>query len=71
MPNPLSSRPRPAPRRGQSSTEYLLVIAVLVLSLLVSAWLFMPGFESGVQGLEADMEKLLQNAQQDGSGNQR
>jgi len=58
-------------RRGQAATEYFLLIAVFSLGALASAYLFIPGFQQGMQGLGSDMEKVLKTAMSDGSGSQR
>lgn len=62
---------RPIDRRGQATTEYFMVIAVIVIAVVAAAWLFLPGFSEGADGLGADMKRVLQAGRQDGSGDQR
>lgn len=58
-------------RRGQSTVEYVLIIAVLVIGLLVAAYAFVPGFSQGVDGLGDDVEGLFGAGTQNGSGGMR
>ena len=58
-------------RRGQSTVEYVLLVAVLVVGLLVAAYAFVPGFSDGVAGLGRDVEGLFGAAGTTGSGEMR
>lgn len=49
--------------RGQSATEYMLIIAVVVLGLLAAASKLVPMFREGVQQLGTTIQtKYLSNA---------
>ncbi len=61
----------PTSRRGQSTVEYVLLIAFLAVGLLVAAYAFVPAFSDGAEGLGDDAEELLYAGTQDGSGNKR
>lgn len=58
-------------RRGQSTVEYVMLIAVLVIGLLVAAYAFVPGFSDGVDGLGGDVEGLFGAGTQNGGGDMR
>jgi Flp pilus assembly pilin Flp len=45
--------------RGQSATEYMLVIAVVVLALVAVASKLIPKFEAGVDELAGNIETTL------------
>lgn len=48
---------------GQSATEYMLIIAVVVLGLVAAASKLIPKFQSGVDTLGKNIEeKYLNNA---------
>ena len=49
--------------RGQSSTEYMLIIAVVVLGLVAAASKLIPMFSSGVQKLGANVVQTLETNQ--------
>ena len=46
-------------RKGQSATEYMLVIAVVVLALVAVASKLIPKFEAGVDVLSDNIESTL------------
>lgn len=46
-------------RRGQSATEYMLVIAVVVLGLVAAASRFIPKFQEGVTKTSDNVIKTL------------
>ncbi len=58
-------------RRGQSTVESMLLVAVVVVGLALAAYAFVPGFQAGVRGLGDDMDTLFSQAEQDGSGDRR
>lgn len=64
MHNPFSTITRRFRRnsKGQSATEYMLIVAVVVLGLVAAASKLIPQFKSGVQKLgENVVETLEQN----------
>jgi hypothetical protein len=46
-------------RRGQATTEYFVLLAVFVIALVAAAWVFVPLFDDGAEGLADDAEELL------------
>ena len=46
-------------RRGQSATEYMLVIAVVVLSIVSAASKFIPTFKTAVEGMAQNVAGWL------------
>lgn len=51
-------------RRGQSATEYMLIIAVVVLGLVSAASHFIPAFNQAVAGLAQNVAGWLTTNQQ-------
>ena len=51
-------------RKGQSATEYMLVVAVIVLGLVSAASRFIPTFNEAVEGLAANVSGWLTTNQQ-------
>ena len=47
-------------RRGQTSVEYVLVIAVVTVAVVASAWTYVPAFRGGVEALGRDVRAMLQ-----------
>lgn len=45
--------------RGQSATEYMLIIAIVVLGLVAAASHLIPKFQSGVKELGSNIEETL------------
>jgi uncharacterized protein (UPF0333 family) len=58
-------------RRGQATTEYFVLISVLVVGLVVAAYAFVPGFTQGMTALRSDATTLLTAGAQDGHGDRR
>lgn len=58
-------------RRGQATTEYLLLIAFLVVGLLVAAYAFLPGFSQGMDALEDDAGGLIASGTENGRADKR
>lgn len=58
-------------RRGQATTEYMLLIAFLVVGLAVAAYAFLPSFSDGVDGLEDDASGLIGAGTEDGRNDKR
>ncbi|MBN1335973.1 MAG: hypothetical protein JXB39_08440 [Deltaproteobacteria bacterium] len=46
-------------RRGVAVTEYVLVLGVLVVGLVGTAWVFLPAFREGVSAVGSDLGGLL------------
>ncbi len=46
-------------QRGQTTTEYMLIIGVIVAALLAAAYLFIPQFQGGVQELGDNVKSTL------------
>ena len=44
---------------GQTATEYMLVISVVVIAIVATAYEFSPVFADGVAQLAADIVKIL------------
>ena len=44
---------------GQTATEYMLIISVVVIAVVAAAYKFVPFFEAGVNALGADVQKIL------------
>lgn len=51
-------------RRGQSATEYMLIVAVVVLGIVAAASKFIPKFEEGVEALAQNVSGWLQKNQE-------
>ncbi len=58
-------------KRGQSTVEWMLLVAVLCVGLTAAAYAFLPGFAQGVDGLETDLDRLFAQGESDGSGDIR
>ncbi len=58
-------------RRGQATTEYFVIVSVIVIGLVATAWVFMPAFQQGMTGLDDDTTTLLSEGQGDGHGDKR
>ncbi len=56
-------------RRGQASTEYLLLLAFLVVAVAAAAWTFLPLWNDGLGALEDDATDVLSPGR--GGGNKR
>lgn len=51
-------------QKGQSATEYMLLIAVIVLGLVAAASKIIPIFEDGVNGLGTNISETLKTNQE-------
>lgn len=49
--------------RGQSATEYMLILAVVVMALVAVASRFVEPFQAGVSGLAANISEWLSTNQ--------
>lgn len=58
-------------RRGQATTEYFILISVMVVGLIAAAWAFMPFLEEGMTGLDDDTTTLISAGTADGHGDKR
>jgi len=47
-------------RRGASTTEYVLLISVLIIAIVAAAYIFRYAFQEGVAGLAGDVKALLE-----------
>ena len=48
---------------GQTATEYMLIISVVVIAVVAAAYTFVPTFKKGVAELASDVETILQHGQ--------
>ncbi len=46
-------------QRGQTTTEYMLIIGVIVAAILAAAYVFVPKFKEGVTQLGENIKKTL------------
>lgn len=46
-------------RTGQTSTEYMLVVSVLVIAAVAASYGFIPRFRTGVHRLGSDVHQML------------
>lgn len=53
---------------GQTATEYMLVISVVAIATVGSAYTFVPRFETGVNELGQDIYRALDTGQLDRAG---
>ena len=44
---------------GQTATEYMLIISVVVIAVVAAAYEFVPLFKEGVQDLGSDVKQML------------
>lgn len=45
--------------RGQTSTEYMMMISVVVIAVVAAAYTFVPSFQDGVSSLAQDTSSIL------------
>lgn len=50
--------------KGQSATEYTLVIAIVVLGLVAAASRLIPKFQEGIEGLSTNIVETLKTTQE-------
>ena len=48
-----------ASERGQTATEYMLMVSVLVVAVVAGAYAFVPSFTTGVGELSMDVSQIL------------
>ena len=44
---------------GQTATEYMLIISVVVIAVVAAAYTFVPIFQQGVKDLAEDVKTIL------------
>jgi Flp pilus assembly pilin Flp len=44
---------------GQTATEYMLIVSVIVVAVVAAAYLFIDPFRAGVEELAADVSTIL------------
>lgn len=49
----------PVKRRGQASSELMMVLAVCIIAITAAAFEFVPSFRHGVHGLASDVRYFL------------
>ena len=64
------ARPR-RPRGGQTATEYMLLISVIVIAVVAAAYVFLDPFTAGVDALARDVSQILATGDPTGTGGQR
>ena len=57
-------------QKGQSATEYMLLIAVIVIGLVAAASRIIPKFQEGVNGLGENITETLKTNQEMTKANQ-
>jgi Flp pilus assembly pilin Flp len=48
---------------GQTATEYMLIISVVVIAVVAAAYKFVPLFQEGVEKLGQDVKQILSDGQ--------
>ena len=56
---------------GQTATEYMLIISVVVIAVVAAAYTFVPTFQQGVADLAEDVKTILDGGQIGGAGTDR
>ena len=59
---------RPQILRGQSTTEYMLLVSVIVIAVVAAAYIFIPDFQGGVDSLAKDISYYLSTGHTVGDG---
>jgi hypothetical protein len=59
---------RPGSRSGQSGTEYMMLISVVVIGVTYAAYTFIQPFENGVEDLGNDVKEILSTGSIGGVG---
>lgn len=57
-----------AGQAGQGATEYMLVIAVIVIAVVAASYTFVPQFRAGVESLAQDVNQALSTGEIAGLG---
>jgi Flp pilus assembly pilin Flp len=58
-------------RSGQSTVEYLLVVAVLSIALVVASYAFIGPFDRGFRSMTQDAGTVIKSGTRNGSGDRR
>jgi len=53
---------------GQTATEYMLIISVIVVAVVAAAYVFIQPFQKGVNNLANDVRSILSGGVVNGSG---
>ena len=56
---------------GQTATEYMLIISVIVVAVVAAAYLFLPSFKEGVEETANDVKTILDSGKSGGKGQKR
>jgi len=56
---------------GQTATEYMLIISVVVIAVVAAAYTFVPTFQNGVSELAKDVSTILSTGKIGGQGQAR
>ncbi len=56
---------------GQTATEYMLIISVIVVAVVAAAYIFIQPFQTGVNNLANDVRSILAGGVVNGSGIKR
>lgn len=56
---------------GQTATEYMLIISVIVVAVVAAAYLFLDPFREGVQEVANDVRTILDKGKIGGEGQKR
>ena len=56
---------------GQTATEYMLIISVIVVAVVAAAYLFLDPFKKGVNQLANDVKTILNTGMINGEGQAR
>ena len=55
-------------RKGQSTTEYMLLLSVIVIAIVAAAYVFISPFRDGVNALALDVSQILSTGDVTGTG---
>lgn len=55
---------------GQTATEYMLIISVVVIAVVAAAYKFVPLFSQGVDKLGQDVKQILSTGELKSAGSQ-
>jgi uncharacterized protein (UPF0333 family) len=61
----------PRHRIGQSTTEYMILISVIVIAIVAAAYIFIEPFQRGVNALALDISQILDTGDIVGTGGSR
>jgi len=56
---------------GQTATEYMLIISVIVVAVVAAAYVFIEPFQKGVNDLANDVKSILSGGVVNGAGIER